>query len=262
MPGRSTRISASSRTACSASSSRPRAASSRPACSPRDRPAVSCAARLRAYATILGQAARGSDLAAHAIVSGLLDLGLNQVALFPPDVRGGRGNRALRRRLLGREQSSYASRLPPYTRISPPDRSAIWSIRASSSRSWLTITITGVHDATASYSRLRASRSRLLVGSSSSRMSGRRRNSAASATRMVSPPDSRSTRSSRVRFSRPSRSSQARARSSTSQSSPIAAKTSSPVSPASMACSASRAAVMPSRPETLWWVPRVMACGR
>ena len=51
-----------------------------------------------------GQAARGGDLAAHAIASGLLDLRLNQVALFPPDVRGGRGNRALRRRLLGREQ--------------------------------------------------------------------------------------------------------------------------------------------------------------
>ena len=93
-------------------------------------------------------------------------------------------------------------------------------------------------------------------------MSGRRRNSAASATRMVSPPDSRSTRSSRPRCASPSRSSQARARSSTSQSSPTAAKASSPVSPASMACRASRAAVMPSRSETLRWVPSVMACGR
>ena len=51
-----------------------------------------------------GQAAGGGDLTAHSIATGLLDLGLNQVALFPPDVRGGRGNRALRRRLLGREQ--------------------------------------------------------------------------------------------------------------------------------------------------------------
>ena len=51
-----------------------------------------------------GQAARGGDLAAHAIASGLLDLRLDQVALLPPDVRGGRGDRALRRRLLGREQ--------------------------------------------------------------------------------------------------------------------------------------------------------------
>ena len=62
VPGRSTRISASSRTACSASSSRPRAASSRSECSPRDRPAVSCAARLRAYATILGRPPEAATL--------------------------------------------------------------------------------------------------------------------------------------------------------------------------------------------------------
>ena len=51
-----------------------------------------------------GQAARGGDLAAHAVAPGLLDLRLDQVALFPADVCGGRGDRALRRRLLGREQ--------------------------------------------------------------------------------------------------------------------------------------------------------------
>ena len=93
-------------------------------------------------------------------------------------------------------------------------------------------------------------------------MSGRRRNSAASAVSTVSPPDSRSTRSSRSSPASPSRSSQARARSSTSQSSPTAAKASSPAWPASMACSAALAAVTPSRSDTVRLVPRVMACGR
>lgn len=52
--------------------------------------------------------------------------------------------------------SSYAEKLPPYQAISPERRSAIWSTSSSSSRSWLTTTITPGQAATAAYSRLRA----------------------------------------------------------------------------------------------------------
>ena len=51
-----------------------------------------------------GNAARGGDLAALAVAPGLLDLGVDEVALLPADVGGGRGDRAFGRRLLGREK--------------------------------------------------------------------------------------------------------------------------------------------------------------
>ena len=51
-----------------------------------------------------GNAARGGDLPAHAVAPGLLDLRLDQIALFPADLGGGRGDGALGGGLFGREQ--------------------------------------------------------------------------------------------------------------------------------------------------------------
>ena len=51
-----------------------------------------------------GEAARGRDLPALPVPPGLLDLCVDDVALLAADVGGGRGDRALRRRLLGREK--------------------------------------------------------------------------------------------------------------------------------------------------------------
>ena len=51
-----------------------------------------------------GNAARGGELPTHAVASGLLDLRLDQVAPFPADLGGGRGDGALGGGLFGREQ--------------------------------------------------------------------------------------------------------------------------------------------------------------
>ena len=51
-----------------------------------------------------GNAARGGDLAALPVPPGLLDLCVDEVALFAADVGGGRGDGPFRRRLLGREK--------------------------------------------------------------------------------------------------------------------------------------------------------------
>ena len=51
-----------------------------------------------------GNAARGGDLPAHAIAPGLLDLRLDQIAVFPADLGGGRGDRALGGGVFGREE--------------------------------------------------------------------------------------------------------------------------------------------------------------
>ena len=50
------------------------------------------------------QAARGGDLSTLAVTPGLLDLRLNQVALLPADVCGGRADPAFRGCLFGREE--------------------------------------------------------------------------------------------------------------------------------------------------------------
>ncbi len=51
-----------------------------------------------------GDAAGGGELPTHAIAPGLLDLRLDQIALFPPDLGGGRGNGAFGGGLFGREE--------------------------------------------------------------------------------------------------------------------------------------------------------------
>ena len=51
-----------------------------------------------------GQAARGGDLTAHPVAPGLLDLRVDEIAVFPSDFGGSRGDRARRGGLFGREQ--------------------------------------------------------------------------------------------------------------------------------------------------------------
>ena len=119
-----------------------------------------------------------------------------------------------------------------------------------SSRSWLTTTSAPRHSRTTSPRRARPRRSRLLVGSSSSRTSGRVRRRPASPSRVHSPPERPATVRSRSIAPRPSRSRRARARSSTSQSSPTVSKCSMAVSPASMAWRATRVRWMPRSSST------------
>jgi hypothetical protein len=136
------------------------------------------------------------------------------------------------------------------------------SIRSSRARSWLTSSRQPFQSPSTSYSRCRAPRSRLLVGSSSSRTSGRFSSWAASPSDTTCPPDSVPSDRSSATSPRPSRSSCARARSSMSQSFPTVAKCSSLASPASMAASAATTGAISSTSATVRSAVSGRVCGR
>ena len=137
--------------------------------------------------------------------------------------------------------SSYAEKLPPYQVTSPSRRSAIWSTRSRSSRSWLTTTM---HPGPGRDGRVQRAGARTGRGCWSARRAAGRRGGAAAGRPAAAAPTRRRRprrpcgpgRCGRARARRGWR----RARSSTSQSSPTASKCSSAASPASMACSAAR----------------------
>ena len=59
-----------------------------------------------------GQAARGGHLPAHAVPAGLLDLGVDQVAVLAANVGGGRGDGSFRGGLFGGEQFEVGFHVP------------------------------------------------------------------------------------------------------------------------------------------------------
>ncbi len=152
--------------------------------------------------------------------------------------------------------------MPPCVRTVPRSSSAMRSMRSSSARSWLTSSRQPRNSSSAPRSERRASRSRLLVGSSSSSTSGRFSSWAARPRVTAWPPLSVPMRRSRGRPPRPSRSSWARVRSSMSQFSPMVVKCSSLVSPDSMASRARITGAMPRTSATVRPGVRRRVCGR